>query len=389
MANTTVNRHRSAAMLVNELRELRSTSPITRKLETYRNILNTRNARRTFSPRNAETSESFESFESSERAFIPLGSYPPVTATATVSTTARETMRKSNLLNASPKKCHAPRPSTFTETSRKKNAVKQALATTKPKASVSSMPWCSTAIVAVFRQMRNRKKVLNLGCSAISRHSSLNSTHRRRRSSERRSTAVISDRSCPRVASRGSLSRLASIDRASFASARSASSLRACTQREMRRLTRNTSVAMVLVFFIETRAVERFFFSRLSLSSRLSPASSSSSPDAIRAASRDSRLDASSSSSLDAPLSSLVSRSSSSLAIVSLSRRREASPVPASLARNSDCARPNLDFKTARNRFTTKYDPKKTSATKYGTASSAPLSMTRYMTCAQPASVVH
>jgi len=196
MANTTVNRHRSAAMDVNELKELRSTSPITRKLETYRNILNTRNARRTFSPRNAETgSPSFESFEfESERAF-ELGSYPPVIATATVSTTARETMRKSNLLNASPKKCHAPRPSTFTETSRKKNAVKQALATTKPKASVSSMPWCSTAIVAVFRQMRNRKKVLNLGCSAISRHSSLNSTHRRRRSSERRSAAVISDRS--------------------------------------------------------------------------------------------------------------------------------------------------------------------------------------------------
>ena len=35
MANTTVNRHRSAAMLMNELRELRSTSPITRRLETY------------------------------------------------------------------------------------------------------------------------------------------------------------------------------------------------------------------------------------------------------------------------------------------------------------------------------------------------------------------
>jgi len=155
----------------------------------------------------------------------------------------------------------------------------------------------------------------------------------------------------------------------------------------MRRLTRNTSVAMVLVFFIEARAVERFFFSRAFRASRLSPSSSSSSPDAIRAGRASiSRLDASSSSSLDAPD---VSRSSSSLAIVSPSRRRDASPVPASLARNSDCARPNLDFKTARNRFTTKYDPKKTSATKYGTASSAPLSMTRYMTCAQPASVVH
>ena len=172
-------------------------------------------------------------------------------------------MRKSNLLKASEKKCHAPRPTSFTETSRKKNAVKHALATTKKKAKSSSMPWCSTAIVAVFRQIRNRKKVLNLGCSAISRHSSLNSTQRRRRSSERRSTAPArvffwKDSSSSRAtrdpppprsassASSGSHSRLSSSDCASLASLRSASSLRACTQSEMRRLARNTSVATVL-----------------------------------------------------------------------------------------------------------------------------------------------
>ena len=33
MANTIVNRHKSAAMLMNELRDERSTSPITRRLE--------------------------------------------------------------------------------------------------------------------------------------------------------------------------------------------------------------------------------------------------------------------------------------------------------------------------------------------------------------------
>ena len=50
---------------------------------------------------------------------------------------------------------------------------------------------------------------------------------------------------------------------------------------------------------------------------------------------------------------------------------------------------PNFVFSTARNRLTTKYGPKKTSSTKYGTATSEPESMMRYITCAHPARVVH
>ena len=50
---------------------------------------------------------------------------------------------------------------------------------------------------------------------------------------------------------------------------------------------------------------------------------------------------------------------------------------------------PNLVLSTARNRFTTKYGPKNTSSTKYGTATSDPESMIRYITCAHPARVVH
>ena len=65
------------------------------------------------------------------------------------------------------------------------------------------------------------------------------------------------------------------------------------------------------------------------------------------------------------------------------------SPLATILLRNRLCALPNLVLSTARNRLTTKYGPKNTSSTKYGTAVSAPASITRYITCAQPASVAH
>ena len=65
------------------------------------------------------------------------------------------------------------------------------------------------------------------------------------------------------------------------------------------------------------------------------------------------------------------------------------SPLATILLRNRLCALPNLVLSTAKNRLTTKYGPKNTRSTKYGTAVSAPASITRYITCAQPASVAH
>ena len=263
-------------------------------------------------------------------------------------------MKKSNRLNASPKKCHAPRPMTLTETSRKKNAVKQASATTKPRARGSSMPWCSMAIVAVFKQITHRKNVLNLGCSAVSRHSALNSTHRRRRSSDRRSAAVISAPPSPSPGRLGAPSGdNASSDRASLSSPRSASSRRARAQRETRRLTRYTSVARVLVL-----REARFE----------SPDAEAEEPtEAFREERREATTTPASPSASSAPPSP---HASSSRASPSSSRGGVSSPAPSarsdrvSLARKSACARPNFDFRTARNRLTTKYEPKKTSATK-------------------------